>query len=125
MDVLQGRWLERTDIADTSRITVVNEAFVQQHFPDGSVLGRRIRLGGLESENEWLEIVGVVPSLRMEGLGNDDDGEVNAPGFYVPLAQDDLTSAFIVARTDGEIPCRLRPPCAMRSRWPTAIRRST
>jgi len=102
IDVLQGRWLEQTDIADASRVTVVNEAFVEQHFPGGSVLGRRIRLGGLESENEWLEIVGVVPSLRMEGLGNDDDGEMNAPGFYVPVAQYDLTSAYVVARTDGD-----------------------
>ena len=44
----------------------------------------------------------VVPNLRMEGIGNDDDGEINIDGFYVPLAQYDLSFASIVARTTGE-----------------------
>ena len=102
IEVVQGRWLDRTDVTDAPGIAVVNEAFVVRHFPEGQALGRRIRLGGLESENEWLEIVGIVPNLRMEGIGNDDDGEINIDGFYVPLAQYDLSFASIVARTTGE-----------------------
>ena len=102
MDVLQGRWLDRTDIADAPSVVVVNQAFVARHFPEGQALGRRIRIGGLDSENEWLDVVGIVPSLRMEGVGNDDDGEINTAGFYVPLAQYDLRFVSIVARTDGQ-----------------------
>lgn len=34
-------------------VVVVNEEFVQRFFPDGDVLGRRIRLGGLSSEQPW------------------------------------------------------------------------
>ena len=102
VELLQGRWLGPTDVADAPGVAVVNEAFSSRHFPDGRALGRRIRLGGLDSESPWLEIVGVAPNLRMEGVGNDDDGEINVEGFYVPLAQYDLRFASIVARTRGE-----------------------
>jgi len=101
VDVLQGRWLERTDGIDAPPVAVVNEAFVERYLPDGQALGRRIRLGGLESEADWKEIVGVVPNHRMEGLGNNDPEQLDAPGFYLPLAQHDLRFVSIAAKVDG------------------------
>ncbi len=101
-----GRWLDPTDNAEGPRVVVINEAFVDRHFGDGSALGRRVRLGGLNSEAEWMEIVGVVPNHRMEGVGDPGQEEINVPGMYLPLAQYDLRFASIVARVEGE-PLRL------------------
>jgi putative ABC transport system permease protein len=105
-DALQGRWIERTDNAEAPEVVVVNEAFVERYFTDGQALGRSVRLGGLESTDPWREIVGVVPNHRMEGVGDPGEEEINAPGFYLPLAQYDLRFASIAARVDRE-PLRL------------------
>jgi predicted permease len=102
VDVVQGRWIERTDGIDDPTVVVVNEAFVARHFPDGQALGRRIRLGGLEGDGPWREVVGVVPNHRMEGVGNNGAEEFDAPGFYVPLAQNDLRFVSITARVDSD-----------------------
>ena len=102
VDVVQGRWIERTDGIDDPHVVVVNEAFVERHFPGGQALGRRVRLGGLESEDPWREIVGVVPNHRMEGVGNTGSDQIDVPGFYVPLAQYDLRFVSIAARVDAD-----------------------
>ncbi len=109
VDVIQGRWLEETDGFDAPHVVVVNEAFVQRYLAEGQALGRRIRMGGLESENEWREIVGVVPNHRMEGLGNNDASQLDVPGFYIPLAQRDVRFVSIVAKVDRD-PLTLSTP---------------
>ena len=101
-EVSQGRWLETTDNAEAPPVIAVNEAFVERHFPDGQAIGRSIRLGGVESTEPWREIVGVVPNHRMEGVGSQGDQPINAPGFYIPLAQYDLGFASIAARVERE-----------------------
>jgi predicted permease len=102
IDLVQGRWLERTDAIDDPMVMVVNEEFVARHFPDGQPLGRRVRLGGPDSEEPWREIVGVVPNHRMEGIGDPGEEEIDAPGFYVPLAQYDLRFVSIAARAERD-----------------------
>jgi len=102
VDVLQGRWLESTDGIDDPLVVVVNQAFADRHFAEGQALGRRIRLGGLQSEQPWREIVGVVPNHRMEGVGDPGAEEIDGPGFYLPLAQYDLRFVSIAARVDRE-----------------------
>lgn len=107
-EALQGRWLESTDNAEAGHIAVVNEAFVERHFPSGQALGRRVRFGGLESTDEAREIVGVVPNHRMEGVGDPEQEDIDSPGLYIPLAQYDLRFASIAARVSGD-PLRLAP----------------
>ncbi len=100
VEALQGRTLNRLDGADAAPVVVVNESFARDHFPDGQVLGRRIRLGGLDSTDPWREIVGVVPDLGMEGVGDPDDDP--PAGFYLPLAQYDTRFVSLAARVDGQ-----------------------
>ncbi|MEM7417166.1 MAG: ABC transporter permease [Gemmatimonadota bacterium] len=101
-EALQGRWLESTDNAEAPAVGVVNESFVERHFGGGDAIGRRVRLGNLDSDLEWMEIVGVVPNHRMEGVGDPGQEEIDVPGMYIPLAQYDLRFVSIVARVDGE-----------------------
>jgi len=60
---LRGRAITTADVAESPRVAVVSEAFVQRHFPGADPIGRRIRLGAGTSDSSGLTIVGVVPTL--------------------------------------------------------------
>ena len=58
---------------------------------------KRIRPGNKEP---WLTIVGVVPDLLMEGIGNNNASPV---GYYIPIAQSDVANGVRIAvRTRGD-----------------------
>jgi cell division protein FtsX len=77
--LLEGRELDQRDDLEGVQVTVVNRAFADAFFPDGSPLERRLSLDGGES---WRVIVGVVGDVRQVAL----DGEPEA-AVYLPLAQ--------------------------------------
>ena len=99
VEALQGRLFTRLDAAGAPPVAIVNESFVKERFPDGQALGRRVRGGGLETEEPWREVVGVVPDLVMEGV--DDSDRESPAGMYWPLAQDDERFISVAARADG------------------------
>ena len=100
--VLRGRVFGREDRQGALPVAVVNESFVRRHFPDGDPIGRRIREGARDTTRQWLTVVGVVPDLHMQGIGNNERG--NEVGFYVPLAQSDLRyGAGMALRVRGDV----------------------
>ncbi len=100
VEALRGRLLSDADGPDAVPVAVVNESFVARHFPEGDPLGRRVRLGGADSERPWHTIVGVVPDLYMQGLNNPESE--SGAGLYLPLDQRDLTFASLAVRTSGD-----------------------
>jgi len=104
--VLQGREFTFADRADRPGVAIVNQSFVRAYFPDGEALGRRIKKRPTDQSNPWLTIVGVVPDLLMQGIGNQNQSPA---GYYIPIAQSDVTnfvSIGIRSRTD---PAALTP----------------
>ena len=98
-DVLQGRAFSLMDRQGSLPVVVVNETFARSFFPDGDVLGHRIRMGKRDAAAEWLTIVGIVPDMKMEGINN---RQGSPAGFYVPIAQGTVgTSASVAIRTSG------------------------
>ena len=54
------------------------------------------------SKEPWLTIVGVVPDLLMQGIGNNNASPV---GYYIPIAQSDVANGVRIAvRTRGDPP---------------------
>lgn len=104
IELKQGRGIESTDREGSLPVAVVNERFVREHFPDGDALGKRIRLGGLESDNEYMTIVGVIGDLF---AGDPEDPR--PPIVLRPLAHARPAFAYVAARTNGE-PMTLAPP---------------
>jgi putative ABC transport system permease protein len=68
LSLLQGRELDATDGRPGQENVVVNEAFVRDHFPAGSAIGRRIALAAPEESKKaalhWVTIVGIAPEIR-------------------------------------------------------------
>jgi len=102
--LLQGRPFRASDRMENLRVAVVNETFVETFLPEGDALGRRIRMrlqsGVADTTASWLTVVGVVPDLRMEGIGNNN---ASPAGFYIPIAQSGVAGFVSIGmRTAGE-----------------------
>ena len=97
--LLAGRAFDGSDGADTPLVVVVNEAAAARYYPGASPVGRRVKVGGPEDDNPWLEIVGVVGSTQNRGLERDPDPEVFALHEQVGQDQNQL---FLLLRTEGE-----------------------
>jgi ABC-type antimicrobial peptide transport system permease subunit len=98
--VLRGREFTTGDVATSQPVAIVNESFARMHFPAIDAVGhqfKRVRPGGKEP---WLTIVGIVPDLLMEGIGNNNASPV---GYYIPISQSDVANGVRIAvRTRGE-----------------------
>ena len=70
------------------------------HFPGVDPVGRQMKRIRPANKEPWLTIVGVVPDLLMEGIGNNNASPV---GYYIPIAQSDVANGVRIAvRTRGE-----------------------
>jgi predicted permease len=98
--LISGREFTLTDVSTTQPVAIVNESFARTHFPDVVAMGRQFRRILASSKEPWLTIVGIVPDLLMEGIGNNNASPV---GYYIPIGQSDVGNAVRVAvRTRGE-----------------------
>jgi len=98
--LLRGREFTTADRQGNQPVAIINESFARTHFPGQDPLGRRMKRGRSDSRESWLTIVGVVPDMLMQGLGNNNESPV---GYYIPIAQSDVTNFVSIAlRTHGE-----------------------
>jgi predicted permease len=104
--VLSGREFNTADVATSLPVTIINESFVRMHFPTVDPIGRQIKKSRANSNEPWLTVVGVVPDLLMEGIGNNN---ASPAGYYIPISQSDVANGVRIAvRTHGE-PTSLTP----------------
>jgi predicted permease len=97
---VRGRAFLPSDRADSLPVAMINESFVRAYFAGGDPLGRRIKRGRADSKEPWLTIVGVVPDLLMQGIGNQNQSPA---GYYIPIAQSDVANGVRIAvRTNGD-----------------------
>jgi putative ABC transport system permease protein len=57
--IVDGRGFNGGDSLNTKAVAVVSQRFAQQYFPGQDPIGHRLRMGGKDSHDPWLEIVGV------------------------------------------------------------------
>ncbi len=89
--VLEGRAFSPQDRLDSPLVTVVSESMARRFFPNGSPLGRKIRIGWWG--NEFVEIVGVVGDVKQ--VGPDQGPEIAA---YLPQTQTGAPDATLVIK---------------------------
>lgn len=108
--LLEGREIEPTDDASAPPVAVVTDALRRRHWPGESPVGQRIRaLGGGDSDryaddSSWIEIVGVVGTVRHDGLDREPRPEV-----FLPHAQSSMGSMTFVARAEVDAATLLDP----------------
>jgi len=98
--VLSGREFTPLDTATSQPVAVVNQSFARTHFPNVDPVGHQMKRIRPNSKEPWLTIVGVVPDLIMEGIGNNNASPV---GYYIPIPQSDVANGVRIAiRTRGD-----------------------
>jgi predicted permease len=98
--LLSGREFTPADVATSQPVAVINDSFARAHFPNLDPIGRQMKRIRPSSKEPWLTIVGVVPDLIMEGIGNNNASPV---GYYIPISQSDVANGVRIAvRTRGE-----------------------
>jgi putative ABC transport system permease protein len=97
---VRGREFTPSDNAAGQPVAIVNETFARVLFQGADPLGRQMKRSRQGSKEPWLTIVGVVPDLVMEGIGNNNASPV---GYYIPIAQSDVANGVRIAvRTKGD-----------------------
>jgi predicted permease len=84
--VLRGRAFEDRDSGKSERVVIINQAMAKKYWPKDDPVGQRIAIGGSALGPDFAElarqIVGIVGSVRENGLKDSDQGVM-----YIPQAQ--------------------------------------
>ncbi|MBI1356482.1 MAG: FtsX-like permease family protein [Acidobacteria bacterium] len=99
--VVEGRDFNNADRGEKMSVAIVNEKFAKYFFQDRSAIGRIFRLGG--DDDPPIEIVGVIPDVRYEGVRDDIPRQMFVPYDQASFAN--LAEVFV--RTSGGDPVRV------------------
>lgn len=94
--VLAGREFARSDREDSPQVTIINETLARHYWPDGDVIGKRIKFGRLDNDAPWMTIIGVARGVRHNKLQVEPESEV-----YLAQSQSPVFFPFVtfVVRT--------------------------
>ncbi|HEX8353558.1 MAG TPA: ABC transporter permease [Pyrinomonadaceae bacterium] len=86
LTLLQGRFIEEKDRADSLPVVVVSKEFAKREWPGESPLGKRVRPGFPPAPTTpWYNVVGVVDDVKEDRF----NFRVDRPVWYLPYFQVD------------------------------------
>ncbi|MBA3442741.1 MAG: ABC transporter permease, partial [Pyrinomonadaceae bacterium] len=103
--VRRGRAFTEQDVNTSPPVIIINDTLARRYFPNEDPVGRRILIE--DENNDPLpprEIVGIVGSVRHEGLDAEE-----YPEYYVPFLQTPDRQMVLVARSAGADPASFTP----------------
>ena len=86
----RGRFFDGHDAPDSQPVLLINQRLAEQYWPNEDPIGKRLKIGPVDSPNQWLTVVGIVNNVRQTGL-YEQKHEI-----YVPYAQE--RRAFMAPR---------------------------
>jgi putative ABC transport system permease protein len=91
--ILRGRSFTTGDREGTVAVAIVSEDVAARLWPGQNPIGKRLKMGGVDSTGRWYELVGVAAQTRYR--------TVTSPRatLYLPAAQFQMTATFLVVRT--------------------------
>jgi putative ABC transport system permease protein len=98
--LLQGRDFSWDDAPQSLPVMIVSQTMARNFWPHGDAIGKRIKLGGVNSGAPWVTVVGIVADVRQLEL-------IGAPrsAMYLPASQDAGTGDTLrdwVVRASGD-----------------------
>ena len=102
--LISGRPFNEHDTRTSERVVVVDEFMAKQYWPGADAVGKRIRLGGLDSNGPWMTVVGVVGRIKQDALETD-----SRIAIYFPHTQFPTRAMNVVLKTTAD-PVSLAAP---------------
>jgi putative ABC transport system permease protein len=92
--LVAGRYFTEQEMHDKANVAIVTENLVNRFWKGEDPIGRRVKVGGVDSARPWLTIVGVITEIKYRGLPNN------------PTADPDLFQTFNEASRDFSVMVR-------------------
>ncbi len=80
--LVRGRAFAIADTRSAPGVAIVDESFARAAWPQDDPLGKRIKIGAVDSSATWLTVVGVARDARSSGLA-----AAPGKGVYIPYTQ--------------------------------------
>jgi len=110
---LAGRTFSEQEIHDNANVAIVTENMVRRFWNGQDPIGKRIKVGGLDSPRPWLTIVGVIGVMKYRGLPQNPTADPDLFQVFNERSRD----FYLLARTALE-------PDAMTSAIRAALRQA-
>jgi len=99
--LMKGRYFKEKDVEGRAGVVIINQKMAREYWPEGEPIGKRLKLGGQDSQKPWLTIVGVTgdlknPFKKLQGSSGIENE------IYVPHAQAALKAMRLVVRTAAD-----------------------
>ena len=91
--LVAGRTFFDTELIPTPNAVVVSERVATRFWPNQDPIGKRLTLGSVDADVQWLSVVGVVRDVRyrtLRQIANTD------PDIYLPFADRNAQIAFAI-----------------------------
>ncbi len=100
---ISGRLFSSEDGIDSAPVALVNQSLAERFWPGRSPIGERLRRD--EDGAPWATVVGVVPDLHIEGIGN----RAPAAGWYLLQDQTGWGWLDLLVRVQGNPEAMIAP----------------
>jgi putative ABC transport system permease protein len=91
--LVRGRPFTTADRADAPAVAIVSEDVAARLWPGEDAIGKRLKMGGVDSKDSWRTVVGVARQTRYRTL------TTARPTLYLPAPQFLMTATNIIVRT--------------------------
>jgi predicted permease len=93
--IRQGRFFTEADVAGSTPVVMVNQAFAAKFWPNEDPLTKRLRVFQNNAAGPWLTVVGTVPNIVHNGRSS----QQLDPVIYLPFRQQPSTGVAVLLRT--------------------------
>lgn len=98
---IRGRLIRASDTADSQLVVVINDTMAERYWPGEEAIGQRFHFG--TSDQPWVTVVGVVPTIRHNQIVEEPRAEMYVPHAQVIRARAGTPrSMAIVVKTEGD-----------------------
>ena len=97
VSIVRGRTFTPADREGMVPVAIVSEDAASRLWPLQDPIGTRLKMGGVDSQGRWLEVVGVAAQTRYRTV------TIPQPTLYLPAAQFQMTAAMLIVRTSAPL----------------------
>lgn len=95
--LVRGRAFTAADRRGATDVAIISEDLAAHTWPNENPIGKRLKMGGPQSTDSWLTIVGVASTTRYRELTKAH------PTLYLPAEQFLMTAQMLVVRTTARL----------------------